>query len=98
MRVTVPVEATPRASTGTRSAGFRTGLANASFFALLAGRSMLRLPLYLVCGAAVGALAQPLSVLALETGSSAMQIGEVSLPLVSLAVWLALGVARALGL
>jgi hypothetical protein len=72
------------------------GMANASLFFLLAGRSLGRLPLYVLSGAAVGLLAQPLGVLLADGGQAPLSIGEVSLPLISIAVWMALGVARAL--
>lgn len=73
------------------------GLANAALIFLIVGRSVLRLPLYLVGGAAVGALAQPLGLL-IGPASSVLMVGEVSLPVVSTAVWLTLCVAWALGL
>jgi|GEM_PF-6427741 hypothetical protein len=73
------------------------GMANAALFFLIAGRPLLRLPLYLVCGGAVAALVQPLSTLLGDSGGWLL-VGEVSLPLVALAAWLAVGVARLLGL
>jgi hypothetical protein len=72
------------------------GLANGSLFVLIAGRSALRLPLYLLCGAAAAALVQPAGLLLAP--ASPLLIGEVSLPLVTAAVWLVLFVARLLGL
>src|SRR5213080_674115 len=72
------------------------GLANGALFFLIAGRSAPRLPLYLVCGAAAAALVQPAG--ALLAPSTPLLIGEVSLPLVTVAVWLAVGFARLLGL
>ena len=73
------------------------GLANAALIFLIVGRSVLRLPLYLIGGAAVGALAQPLSLL-IGPGNGALMVGEVSFTVVSAVVWLTLCVAWALGL
>lgn len=73
------------------------GVANAALFSLLLGRRFRSLPLYLGLGV-VAALLGQIVAYALLPPAGALALGEVHLPAVTFGAWLALAVARLLGL
>lgn len=73
------------------------GVASAALFHLLFGRHFRSLPVYLVLAVAAGTLGQLVG-FALEPPPEPFALGEVHLPAVAGAAWIALAVARLLAL